>query len=290
MKSIFALILFVTSGVFTSAQYYYKDILGAGDLNQMFSLYKNNNVNTVTLTGYDDQGEKSKDYSETHYFFPSHNVIRITTRNNGEVTNQFYRFDEKGSITSISDTSSSLISITTYNYDDKGMLASIKNVISDKEDSIYQVELHQWFYNEGGKPVRMLKIVNNNDTTDVRFSLDEKGNVIDEWPFINKLSRQKTYYYYDDRNRLTDIVRYNIPARKLLPDFMFQYSDQNQLIQKMTATATVGANYLVWRYSFDDRGLKVRETAIRKSKETGNTIMVGKIEYAYTFNTKSVSQ
>jgi antitoxin component YwqK of YwqJK toxin-antitoxin module len=289
MKSLLPVIFFTASSLISSAQFYYKDIIGTQDLNQMFQSYRNNKVSTVKLTGYDDRNELTPDFSETHYVFPSSNVLKISSRNNGLVTNQYYHFDNNGSIQTISDTASSLISLTAYNYDAQGKLTSIKFSINDNVDSISQTELHQWFYNEAGKPLRMLKIVNNRDTTDVRFTVDDKGNVIDEWPFVNRISQQKTYYYYDERNRVTDVVRFNSAANKMLPDFMFQYSDQNLLIQKMTALSTVGANYLVWQYLYDEKGLKLRETTVRHSKETGNTIATGKIIYSYTFSTKDTA-
>jgi hypothetical protein len=125
----------------------------------------------------------------------------------------------------------------------------------------------------------MLRIVNNTDTTEIRFTLDDKGNVVEELPFIKKVSRDKTYYYYDSKNRLTDIVRYNVKARRLLPDYMFEYSDKNQVIQKITTLSTIGLGYLIWRYVFDDRGLKIKEATFNRDKA-----MTGKIEYSYQFS------
>ncbi len=284
MKSLLAAFVFLTAGLASSAQYYYKDIIGTHHLNQMFQLYKTNKVSMVKLAGYDDKNLLTTDFSETHYVFPASNLLKISTRSGGLVTNQYYHFDNNGLISTITDTSSSLISSTNYNYDAQGKLTSINFSIADNADSISQSELHQWFYNEAGKPVRMLKIVNKRDTTDVRFSLDERGNIADEWPFVNRISQQKIYYYYDDMNRLTDVVRFNAAANKMLPDFMLKYSNQNQVSQKMTSLSTVGANYLVWQYDYDDKGLKLKETTVRHSKETGNTVATGKIVYNYTFS------
>jgi hypothetical protein len=132
----------------------------------------------------------------------------------------------------------------------------------------------------------MLRILNNSDTTDVRFTLDERGNVIEELPFVRKISGDKTYYYYDSKNRLTDIVRYNVKAKRLLPDYMFEYSDDNVVIQKITAVSTGGLPYVTWRYVYDKKGLKTKEATFIKPKEaTSNQdqIMTGKIEYSYHF-------
>ena len=283
MKSIIASFTLLACTISLSAQFYYKDIMGTADVNRMINLYQTNNVRTVTATGFDEDGRKDAAFSETHYFFPERNLLRIATRNNQTVTNQYFRFDKNGLVTSITDTSLSLVSATNYSYDDKNNLVSVRNTVTDADDSIYVNEQHQWFYNEAGKPVRMLRVVNKTDTTDVRFTLDENGNVIDEWPFINRISRQKIYYYYNSKNQLTDIVRYNVAARKLLPDFMFEYTDQNQLRQKTTTIGTMGVTYLIWTFVYNDKGLKSKEATFKKDKKLGQLEMVGKIEYSYSF-------
>jgi len=151
-------------------------------------------------------------------------------------------------------------------------------MVTDTGDSIYVNEVHQWFYNDQGKPLRMLRILNNNDTTEVRFTLDEKGNVTEELPFVKKVSGEKTYYYYDDKNRMTDIVRFNTKARRLLPDYMFEYTEKNQVSQKITTLSMMDLGYLIWRYVYDDKGLKTKEASFNKDK-----VMTGKIEYSYRF-------
>jgi len=283
MKSIIATFTILAFTLSLPAQFYYKDIIGTADVNRVINLYQTNNVKTVTSTGFDEDGRKNAEFSETHYFFPERNMLRIATRNNQTVTNQYFRFDKNGLVTSITDTSLSLVSATSYSYDDKNNLVSVRNTVIDAGDSIYVNELHLWFYNEAGKPVRMLRVVNKTDTTDVRFSLDENGNVIDEWPFINRISRQKTYYYYNSKNQLTDIVRYNVAARKLLPDFMFEYTDQNQLRQKTTTIGTMGVTYLIWTFVYNEKGLKSKEATFKKDKRLDQLEMVGKIEYSYSF-------
>jgi hypothetical protein len=37
--------------------------------------------------------------------------------------------------------------------------------------------------------------------------------------------------------------------------------------------------YLIWRYIFDDKGLKTKEALFNKDKE-----LTGKIDYVYTYN------
>jgi YD repeat-containing protein len=86
------------------------------------------------------------------------------------------------------------------------------------------------------------------------------------------------YYYYNDKNQMTDIVRYNDRAQRLLPDYMFEYSPAGQVIQKITVPGN-NSEYLIWRYQYDARGLKIKEACFDKAKQ-----LIGRIEYQYTFS------
>src|SRR6185503_7566790 len=108
MKSILATLVIVISTLSLSAQYYYKEVIGTADVNRMIGLYLSNNVSTVTSTGYDENGRKNPDFSETHYFFREKNVLRIATRNGQTVTNQYFRFDKNGLVSSVTDTALSM--------------------------------------------------------------------------------------------------------------------------------------------------------------------------------------
>jgi hypothetical protein len=278
MKNIPVAVFTLVSFLSSNAQYYYKDIVGTQNINQMIKLYKDNKVVEAEATGFDGEGVKNTDFSETHTFLPSNGLLIISTRNKTSIDRQDYRFNERGLLSSILDTLTTDISSTTYTYDNNNNPVLIKNVVTDAEDSINENEVHVWFYNPDGKPVRMLRIINDRDTTEVRFTLDNKGNVVEELPFVKNKSGEKLYYYYDDKSRLTDIVRYNTKARRLLPDYMFEYSPTNQVIQKITTLSTIGLGYLIWRYAFDEKGLKTKEATFNRDK-----VMTGKIEYSYRF-------
>ena len=124
----------------------------------------------------------------------------------------------------------------------------------------------------------MLRVRNNSDTTRVLFILDEQGNVGEEKVTRSNLPASTVYYYYDSRNRLTDIVRYNTKAKKLLPDMLFEYDEKDRVIQKITTTSNLTLGYLIWRYIFDEKGLKTKEALFNDDKQ-----LTGKIEYSYTF-------
>jgi hypothetical protein len=278
MKNISITVLILTISIRLHAQYYYNDITGTRNLNRTIQLYQNNKVISAEASGYDNNGVKNDDFSEVDNFYPDQKLLKIYSRNKRDTSTEYDYLNSKNLVTTISDTTAAFVSKTTYTYDDKNNPLVIENTVNDPNDSVYVDEVHQWFYNADGKPLRMLRIVNKNDTTDIHFTLDDNGNVIEELPFIHKISREKTYYYYDDKNRLTDIVRYNIKAGRLLPDYMFEYSDKDQVTQKITTLSSEGIGYIIWRYAYNDMGLKTTEANFNRNKE-----LMGKIKYTYQF-------
>jgi len=72
-------------------------------------------------------------------------------------------------------------------------------------------------------------------------------------------------------------VRYNKKAARLLPEQMFEYATSNQLVQRTTIPQN-SSDYLIWRYQFDNKGLKTGEEIFNKQKE-----LTGRVEYIYAF-------
>lgn len=260
------------------SQYYYKDLISAWETSRTMKNYLTNKVHSVSSTGYDAQGIKTNDFSEQQDILQNGTILRTITTSDSVTTYLFSGFDDKARLINVKDSGTGLNSLTTYHYDDSGKIISIKNITKDTSDEINSTEIHLWYYNASGQPLKMLRILNDNDTTEYRFNPDEKGNIADEQSFRKAVAGEMTYYYYDDNNRMTDIVRYNEKAKKLLPDYMFEYDDNNRVIQKITTLSNLHIGYLIWRYVFDDKGLKTKEALFNKDKE-----MTGKIEYTYTF-------
>ncbi|HXO78063.1 MAG TPA: hypothetical protein VN824_22570, partial [Puia sp.] len=177
----------------------------------------------------------------------------------------------------ISDTTDTYRSTSDYRYDAEGRLQSILNTSIETDNHLRDVEQHIWSYDAAGKPSSMLKIKNGNDTTFVRFVLDEKGNVAEERAMRNKTDLPVIYYYYDTDNRLTDIVRYSLKAKRLLPDNIFEYGDDGRT-SSMLVVPDGSNDYLKWIYDYNEKGLKARESCISRQKE-----LLGKIEYQYTY-------
>jgi len=70
----------------------------------------------------------------------------------------------------------------------------------------------------------------------------------------------------------------------LLPDVMLTYDEAGQLIQKVSTTGTDNLGklkwvvYIIWRYLYNDKGLKTKEALFDKEQQ-----LTGKIEYSYNF-------
>lgn len=284
-KLLVALLLF---SVTAKAQYYYRDIIGTKEVNDKMKAYVAAHVKSVTAAGYDPRGTKSPDYNEWQDVQDNGASLKTTTRNGQTVSSTYYKFDSKTRLTTARDSTTDVESITTYAYDNMGNPVNIKTTTKDAFHDFDQTSERQWSYKDG-KPTKLLLIVNGNDSMEYKFTLDEHMNVADEMIFHQGGSRNKldiaydpnkVYFFYDDRSRLTDITRYNEKAKELLPDFMFEYDDNNRVIQKITVMANSRtSDYLLWRYGFNDQGLKTKEVLYNRAKE-----LQGKIEYTYSFN------
>ncbi len=277
MKKYLVLLTFLIS-LQSFGQFYYKDLVDAAANTEKMKVYLANKVSSVTGIGFDARGAKSPDYYELQEIFPTQSLLKVSTRNGQSVVRMYYRFDADGRLASISDSTNGIKSRTSYQYTGNN-LTSVTTESKDSLNDFSSIEEHVWTYSAAGKPEKMWKIVNRKDSTEYRFTTDEKGNVADEQLFRRGVKAgDPFYYYYDEDSNLTDIARYNKRANKILPDFMFEYDEKNRLIQKITTLSTTRPDYLTWRYLFDDKGLKTKEALFNKQKE-----LTGKIEYTYSF-------
>lgn len=272
-----AVFFFVFAFHFSYSQYYYKDLAAAADIMQLMKTYATQNVRKANAAGITPQGTASADFSETHEVSPDGLSLTLTTRINQTTSKIIYRFNNRYQLLSTRDSSSGILSISNYSYDSAGNIITISNNISDP-DTIHnfsQSEVHIYTY-KNGKPEKMWRIINKTDSLEIRFALDEKGNVIEERNYKRNNPGDPLYYYYDDRNRLTDIVRYNYKAKRLLPDYLFEYDDSNRVIQKITTGSSQNLGYLIWRYLYNEKGLKTKEALFNKEKQ-----LQGRIDYSY---------
>jgi YD repeat-containing protein len=265
------------ASLFVKAQYYYKDITGTKETAELIKSYKLNKVAKVVINSYDAENTKNEDFYVEQVYDPLTQVLRTVTRSGVSDASVLISFtDAKGNVVKTIDSSETSISTTTYNYNPEGLLITVHSTSSDTSSKTVQIEDHIWQY-EQNKVKRMLRIKDKQDTTIVNFKFDEAGNVSEEVSMRKGVQSEPVYYYYDSNNRLTDIVRFNKKAKRLLPEYMFEYSPSNQVIQKITVPAN-SSDYLIWRYQYNSNGLKTKEAVYNKQKQ-----LTGKIEYEYVF-------
>ena len=258
----------------TNAQYFYKDIWSNEQLIREFSILKNENLRTVKIKSFEDDKEPSEGFFCEKKINKSYTQSEMISRSN--ITGQsllISDYNKEGRPIKTTNNTPTTTSATYYEYDSKGRLTTVQTVTKADDDPGEITETHEYVYNEKA-PVKMLCKKNNVLITTIRFVIDTTGNVIEENAEGND-SGKKYFYYYDDKSRLTDVVHYNERARRLLPDYMYEYNSFNQP-QQMISTEEGGNNYFIWRYTYNDKNLRETEKCFSKERR-----LLGTIEYEY---------
>jgi hypothetical protein len=274
-KILVAAVLFISFNA--SAQYYYKDIIGTKESAELITAYRNNKVRTVTLNSYTINNTPIDNFSIQQEFLPAQQALRTVTKS--EYTSPSFLtsyIDEQGRVIKTTDSANGIVNTTIYTYNSAGKLSMVAFTAGDTLTAT-KTDDHLWQYDKQNRVSKMFRIKNKKDTAIIAFKLDENGNVMEEQETRRALTEEPYYYYYDGSNRLTDIVRFNKKASRLLPEYMFEYDASNQVIQRITVPQN-SSDYLIWRYAFNDKGLKTKEVIFNKEKE-----QTGKVEYVYTF-------
>ena len=274
MKYILTLIcLFALTGSYS--QYYFNDIVSIQASNEQYKLLRTNKVKKIKATSYESDNTVTEGFSlEEEISMDGKRVILSSAVSSGRssVVNRFYELNKlKRTQTS----SNRIDNKTEYTYTEKGLLQKIVLTTTDTAMKSTLIEVHEWAYSEKGEPVSMLRIKNRTDTTVIELVKDEQGLIAEEkWKKKNRVL-ETYYYYYDSNKQLTDIVRYNAKLKKLLPDFQYTYDEKGRVSQ-MTQVSMSSASYLIWKYTYNEKGLKQNEVGFDKEKK-----MVGRIEYTY---------
>jgi hypothetical protein len=280
MKLFLSSLLLIVLTRVCEAQYYYKDLVATRENAAQWQLYKDSKVRSVRLSSFEGDGQPTDGFQGDQDV--TGDFSRITTHSKTNGTPETWiiaSYSTRGLPTNITDTSDTYRSSSDYRYDATDRLLSIVNTSIETDNQLKDVEEHVWQYASGAtdKPSAMLKIKNGNDTTYVRFISDDKGNIAEERSIRNKSDLPTIYYYYDDANHLTDIVRYNFRAKRLLPDNIFEYTDAGR-VASMLAVQEGASSYQKWIYDYNEKGLKIKESCFSKSKE-----LLGRIQYQYTY-------
>ena len=272
IKRILAAALLLISTVGVHAQYYFKDIVSNTQLMADMKAYKENKVKKITLKSFEDNGSKSEGFFCEKKLNRDYTKTELFTRADIAAASLFTStFDKGGNLLTTYD--SSLLSVTEikYRYNDQQKISSIFSLVRSKDDFDNSISEEHIYTYENNKPVKMARVKNGRDTTDILFSLDDNGNVAIEKDTKNGT---KFYYYYDAKNRLTDIVQENEYSKNLKPDYVFEYNNAG-LITHMTAVEEGSKNYFVWKYSYEN-GMRTKERCFTDERR-----LMGSIEYEY---------
>jgi len=276
LKSFFGSLLLILLVKVGNAQFYYKDLIVTAQTARQWKLYKDNKVKGVTLSSFEADGKPSEGFQGQQDMGDLTLITTHTRVKDAPESWLFAYYSPTGWPTRTVDTSDTYNSTSEYKYDPQGRILSITNTSTETDNHLTVVEQHLWQYDAKGKPTGMLKIKNTTDTTFVRFVQDDKGNIAEEHATRYKVDLPTVFYYYDTTGRLTDIVRYNRKAQRLLPDYVFEYEGDKLATMLIVYEGT--SDYQKWYYIYDDKGLKINEAVYNKQKE-----MLGHIEYNYKF-------
>jgi len=277
MKELIGLFSFVMFALTAIGQYYYKDIIVSKETTEKWKDYKESNVKSINISSFEGNGQPTEGFIGKISIAGDFSQISTYTRSDeNQASTLIAKYNAQGLLINTVDTSDRFESITQYIYDDQGHVTSIMNSSLETDNQVKESEEHIWKYDQNGIPQVMLKVKENRDTAYVRFIADGKGNITEEREVHNQDSLPAIYYYYDDQNRLTDVVRYNERAKRLLPDYIFDYGNKSRITSMLVVPE--GNDYQKWIYEYNDRGLKDRETCYGKGKE-----LLGRIEYEYNY-------
>lgn len=271
-------LLFIAFGMaaFSStAQYFYKDLWSNQQLSHEFNILKKEHLNTIKLKSFDEDGQPSDGFDCEKKINKDYTQSQMISKSN--VTSQsLLTVDYNGNgqpIKTVDETPAST-STTEYEYNADGRLKLMHISTKGDDDSVAITETHEYVYNETGQPIKMIRKKGDILITTISFLTDSSGNIIEEDPAGN-VADTKFYYYYDNKNRLTDVVHYNDLAQRLLPEYMYEYNEQN-LPEQMISTEEGSSNYFIWKYTYNNKDLVSSEKCFSKQKE-----LLGTIEYEY---------
>ena len=255
-------------------QFYLNDIIGLKDSQEKYLLMRKNKIKKITANSIEADGSSTKGFILNQELQTDGKKMVTEIANFSSPLEKITNFYELSKLKRTIVNRSSIETKTDYKYDEKGFL---NKIISTTVDSLQKTpisETHLWHYQPNGTPIRMIKWGDGIDTVNIEMLVDSTGLIIEEYWF-KKGKKIETYYYYYTNNQLTDVVRYNIKANRLIPDFVYEYNQQNQLTN-MVQVSFNGSAVIHWSYTYHINGLRETETARDKEKN-----IIAKITYSF---------
>lgn len=261
-----------------TAQYYFQDIVSGANSSKIFALLKKANIKSVNVSSIESDGNETEGFGIGQKVnAPANQLTTVTESGQTGIATLVTSFGKAGFPEKLVDSSASTVNIVAYQYDASGRLLKLSSHSRAPEDTNkYTItEDHLFTYNAAGQLTGMLRIKDHSDTLTVKFIPAENGLPGEEQWWKNGRKTENWFYYYDDKNQLTDVVRYNPKYKKMIPDYVFEYNEAGQ-ITSQTVVQPGTSFFRLWMYDYDERGLKKSETIFNKGKE-----QEGRILYQY---------
>jgi YD repeat-containing protein len=273
IKRVFVTALIAAVAISAKAQYYYNDIVNNKVVLAELAKLKEKKIKGIKVVSMESNGEQTEGFTCRKKINKDFTEVEIYTETNQSYPNTFISyFDKAGLLQKTIDSSEAGATTIDYRYDEAGRLVSINSSkhFSD-DDAGSSNEQHLYQYNSAGILQQMRLVKNNRDSVLYVFEADDAGNIVIE---KNEKTAELYYYYYDLKNRLTDVVHsYNF-QKKLFPEFTFEYNPEGQ-VTKMVSSEREGTYFFTWRYNYED-GLRMNERCFSKEGR-----LLGSVEYEY---------
>ncbi len=250
------------------AQYFYNDILVTTQNKVQFENLLKSNIKKVTVKAYQNDGAEIDDFLLLQEVDRQAGVLTTYSKTNfSDASILKTTFNRMGMPVLVFDSTEGGSTTTRYTFDQAGRIITMESsAIQPEQKENFVSETRQYTYNEKGMPDRMMRINSGGDTMTVIFIPAENGLPGEETWYKAGEKIETWFYYYDENNRLTDIVRYNAAAKKMLPDYLFGYDDRGNLTSKVTVQPGTG-QFRIWQYTYNAGGLKTGETVLNRQRQ-----------------------
>jgi len=272
-RSILCLTVLLAGAHVSLGQYYYTDILNSKQVMAELVVLKEKKVKGIKVISMEPDGTQTEGFTCQKKINRDYTEIEVYTSTDESYPNTFTSyFSKEGLLQRTVDSSEAGATTIDYLYNAGKIVSvnSVKNFATD-DDPGDITEQHIYTYNASGVPVNMTMVRNRRDTTLFVFEADDQGNVLIE---KNEKTAEVYYYYYDERNRIIEIVHKYSFQKQLFTESSFEYDEAGQL-GRMVTSEKEGAYYFTWRYNYED-GLRTNERCYSKEGK-----LMGSVEYLY---------
>lgn len=270
-------LLAILTDFYAVGQYYYTDLVSAQESQQQLKALLKSKIKKVSVTALDNDNTQIDDFVLFQEINASAKTISTFSKSNvSESSILTTEYNEKLMPKYVFDSTGGGSTRTHYQYDSQERLIKIESGSFQPEQPENSVKEERiYFYTSGLAPDSMIRIKGNRDSTKVVFIMTENKLPGEEIWYKDGNKTEHWFYYYDAQNRLTDIVRFNRSAKKMLPDYLFGYDANGLLTSRIVVQPTTGT-IRIWQFQYDERGLKTEDQVKNRQRQ-----LEGRLVYTY---------